>query len=72
MALISTYKIEELNRVAISLVVGIIYATSDEIHQTFIPGRAGMITDIIIDGMGVLLGILIVMLGIKIYKRITK
>ncbi len=32
-------------------------------------GRAAMITDVMIDGMGVLLGILVVLLGTKIYMR---
>lgn len=34
-------------------------------------GRGPLITDVILDGMGVLLGILIVMLGMKIYENIT-
>ena len=33
-------------------------------------GRGPMITDVVIDGMGVLLGIFLVMLGIKIYQNI--
>lgn len=33
-------------------------------------GRGPMITDIIIDGMGVLLGILLVMLVIQIYQKL--
>jgi len=33
-------------------------------------GRGPMITDVIIDGMGVLLGIFLVVLGIKIYQNI--
>lgn len=34
-------------------------------------GRGPLITDVILDGMGVLLGILIVMLVMKIYENIT-
>ncbi len=35
---------------------GIVYAASDELHQTFVPGRAGMITDVGIDTCGVVIG----------------
>lgn len=35
-------------------------------------GRGPMITDVIIDGMGVLLGILLVMLLIQIYQKIKR
>ena len=40
MGLVSTYKIQERNRVLISLVAGIVYAASDEIHQAFIPRKS--------------------------------
>ena len=35
-------------------------------------GRGPMLTDVILDSMGVMLGILLVMLAIKIYKNIHK
>ena len=72
MALVSTYNIKEKNRLIISLTTGIIYATSDEIHQSFVPGRSPMITDIVIDTMGVILGILLIILGKKIIKKYKK
>ena len=40
----------------ISIVFVILYASTDEIHQLFIPGRAGMVRDVIIDSCGGLLG----------------
>lgn len=70
MALFETYKMQEMNRFSISLILGVIYASSDEIHQYFTPGRGPLITDVIIDTMGVLLGILLVMLVQKIYFKI--
>ena len=60
MALISTYQIKEKNRIIISTIIGIIYACSDEIHQSLVPGRSPMITDVMIDTMGVILGILLI------------
>lgn len=69
MGLISTYNIEEMKRIYISIVIGIIYATSDEIHQFFIPGRAAKFTDVMIDTMGVALGITLVLLFLKILEK---
>lgn len=69
MSLISTYNIKEKNRLIITLTTGIIYASSDEIHQSFVPGRSPMITDVVIDTMGVILGILLIILGKKIIKK---
>jgi len=70
MMLITTYNIKEFDRFSYSLIIGIIYASSDEIHQSFIPGRGPLFTDIIIDTMGVLLGILLIILIQKIHMRI--
>ena len=72
MALISTFEMKEKNRIIISLIIGIIYASSDEIHQSFVPERSPMITDIMIDTMGVMLGILLIMLGKAIIKKYKK
>lgn len=72
MSLVSTYNIKEKNRLIITLTAGIIYASSDEIHQSFVPGRSPMITDVVIDTMGVILGILLIILGKKIIKKHRK
>ena len=69
MSLMSTYKIKELDRIAVSLIIGVIYASTDEIHQVFVPGRGPQITDVILDSMGVLTGIFIVMLVLKIHGK---
>jgi len=63
MLLMNTYEIKKIDRIAISLITGIIYASLDEIHQLFIPGRSAMITDVIIDTLGVLVGCFWVFLG---------
>lgn len=39
MSFISTYKIHLKYKFLISILVGLVYASSDEIHQSFIPGR---------------------------------
>ena len=42
-----------------AFVAGVAYAVTDEIHQTFVTGRAGRVSDVAIDAVGVLLGILL-------------
>ena len=51
-----------------ALLVGIEYATVDEIHQLFISDRAGNIVDIGIDSIGLSIGICFAMI---IYKIVT-
>lgn len=41
---------------ALAFLAGLIYAMSDEIHQMFVFGRQGKFTDVMIDGVGLLLG----------------
>ena len=72
MSLMSTYKIKEINQIGTSLIIGVIYASTDEIHQAFIPGRGPQVTDVILDSMGVLTGIFISFLFIEIIRKITK
>ncbi len=71
MSLCKTFDIREINRLSVSLIIGVIYAASDEIHQCFTPGRGPHVTDVMIDTMGVLLGILLVMLVVKTYVKMT-
>ena len=40
-------------------VLCLLYALSDEFHQTFVPGRLFQIQDLLIDSAGILTGILI-------------
>ena len=72
MSLFCTYNLKEKNKVLISLLIGAIYATTDEIHQSFVPGRGPQITDVILDTMGVFMGIVIVLTIITLYKKIQE
>lgn len=55
----------------ISIIICIIYATSDEIHQLFIPERSCQIKDIMIDTFGSLTGIYLYKLtnSLKLSKK---
>jgi len=46
-------------RVLISLLICVVFASSDEFHQLFVPGRGGMLTDVVIDSLGGILGLII-------------
>lgn len=41
-------------RLLFTLILAVIYAITDEFHQTFVFDRTGKIVDVFIDGMGVL------------------
>ena len=56
----------------LAFLICVIYAISDEIHQLFVPGRAGQVRDVLIDSAGSLLGIIIVMAFVKILIKINK
>lgn len=45
--------------IVISLIVGICYAGTDEIHQWFVPGRNSSIFDFIADAVGVVIGVIL-------------
>ena len=52
----------------IALLCMFLYASTDEIHQLFVPGRSGMVRDVFIDSIGGIIGI-----GITfIYENIKK
>ena len=53
----------------ISFIVCVLYASSDEFHQLFVPGRSGQVTDVLIDLIGVVLGLSIYCL-IKYFKSL--
>ena len=53
----------------ISWLVGTLYAVTDEIHQSFVPGRSCELRDIGIDSCGVLAGVMIVSLAMRLKER---
>lgn len=62
-------------RMLISIIIGFLYAISDEIHQSFIPNRSARAIDIFLDTLGATNGVLIIAIIVfiyKHYKNITK
>ena len=46
-----------------------IYAATDEFHQSFVPGRAMMAKDVLIDSLGALTGVIIAVIVTKKLKK---
>lgn len=46
------------------------YACTDEFHQLFVPGRAGLISDVLIDSCGAVLGLLVFLLLQRLFARL--
>ena len=72
MALFSTYNINEKNKIISTIIIGAIYAISDEFHQSFIPGRSGQVSDVFLDTLGVTVGGLFILLIIKLVNKFRK
>ncbi|MBQ8641608.1 MAG: VanZ family protein [Clostridia bacterium] len=58
-----------IQKIAIPLSLGILYACIDELHQYFVPGRACQIRDVCIDTAGVLCGVLAALLIVRLIRR---
>lgn len=55
-----------------ALAITVFYACTDEFHQLFVPGRAGRITDVMIDSTGVLIITWILWKGVRKNERRTE
>ena len=72
MCIMINYDVSNKFRILCSFCINLFYSISDEIHQMFVPGRTGKVTDVFIDSLGVICGILIIYVIIKVkekYKR---
>lgn len=47
-----------------------VYAATDEIHQLFVPGRAGRFSDVCIDSAGAVAGVVVFALLVQIVKHV--
>lgn len=47
-----------------------VYAATDEIHQLFVPGRAGRFSDVCIDSAGAVAGVIVFALIVRIVKHV--
>ena len=60
-----TYQINIKWKITVAFAVSLLFAISDEIHQSLVPGRGPLASDVVIDGFGALAGIA-VLIGAKL------
>lgn len=65
------YKNGKKNAV-IAIIIVALYASTDEIHQLFVPGRAGLFTDVLIDTAGGIIGVIVTYFVIRGLKRVIE
>lgn len=53
----------------LSVVTAAVYASTDEIHQLFVPGRSGQVRDVCIDTTGAVIGLLLLCFIRKKYRN---
>ena len=53
-------------RGVIAFLICVIYACSDELHQTFVDGRSGEVKDVVIDVSGALIAIILMALILRV------
>jgi VanZ family protein len=56
-AVLGALLLRATGRTGLAFALGALYAVSDEIHQSFVPGRLGSPLDVAIDAAGVAVGI---------------
>ena len=64
--------LENKEAIIYSVIIGILYAITDEVHQLFVIGRSGRAEDVIIDSIGIFTGICIFLFINKTAKCIIK
>lgn len=67
---LKTFLITSKKQIIIALMIGVVYAITDEFHQLFSSGRSASPIDVLIDSFGVMFGILLFLAFNKIYKNI--
>ena len=52
-----------------SLLIGILYGASDELHQSFVPARSAEVHDVFVDAIGVVLGVFLALFLMRLVKK---
>ena len=68
-AFLGTFEIRQNVHYIAALGFTFCYASTDEFHQLFIPGRSGQFTDVCIDTAGAAIGLLLLAILLKIGRR---
>jgi VanZ family protein len=57
-AVLGLLLVRATRREHLAVLIGVLYAATDELHQHFVPGRHATVRDVAIDAAGVVLGVL--------------
>lgn len=63
---------KNLKCISIAEAICVVYACSDEFHQSFIPGRSAELADVFIDSSGALSGTFLIIFIIFVLKKLKK
>lgn len=66
------WQLSRLRRATAATILAVLYACSDEVHQLFVAGRAGRFSDVLIDSAGVVLGMTVFLLILKLAERLRR
>lgn len=66
---IRVYNVVIKIRYFLGLILGLLVATIDETIQLFVPGRSGMVTDVVIDFSGFVLGFFLCLMLLLCYNK---
>lgn len=69
---INTFNITLKRKILFAILIGALYASSDEFHQLFSIGRSASIKDVGIDCLGVAFGILLINITIYVKNNLDK
>jgi VanZ family protein len=64
-----SYNKKRKDAVIYILFIALFYAVTDEFHQSFVPGRGSLVSDVLIDFSGAVIGVCIFYLVVKIMNR---
>lgn len=66
---IGRWQLERVRRFWIAAGLTAFYACTDEFHQLFVPGRAGLLSDVMVDSLGAVLGLAAALFLHKFFLR---
>ena len=67
-SLFSTYDYSDRRKITTSVLLGIWYAITDEVHQLLVSGRNGSLFDVYIDSLGFATGVCSMLILIKLVE----
>lgn len=67
-----TYNVKPKIKFLVPLIIGLLYAVVDELHQATVPGRGPMVLDVLLDFIGCLCGTVCVFLIVYYFERRKK